>query len=496
MRILLTLLCLLPVAWTSLLRAQLASNFTVVIDSTAPGFPSFGAYPTINDSGAVAFYAEPTLGVGKIFKTDGVAAPVFIANDGTGAPCINNAGEVSSRRWIGFDVELYKATSADNLTTVARTASENGTFRTFLSTTPSLNDNGTAVFFAELNPYTPRRRGIYAGSGGSTTSVVADNTGVFTYFGDAPMLNNAGAVVFTASLATTEEGLFVGSVGGNNAASTVVKNTTAPLYKFDGSPAINNLGQIAFLANENATGANAIFVINRNGTGLQKIAGSEGPFSAFRAPVINDLGTVAFLAFLDSGIHGIFIGPDPVTDRVIATGDSLFGSTVTGLGFFRGLNENNDLVFYYRLADERTGIARVKVDPSQGARTTFAHWQRAYFTAVQLEDSAVSGPSADPAGTGAPNLLKYAFNSAPTQAPVASQTSAGVDANYVSLTYTKLSGAADLTYTVEQSSNLMQWTPVTPTNEVTDDGTTQRITARVPKGGANDRSFLRLRVSR
>lgn len=50
-----------------------------------------------------------------------------------------------------------------------------------------------------------------------------------------------------------------------------------------------------------------------------------------------------------------------MADKVVAIGDPLFGSTVTQLGFFRGLNNRNDIVFNYTLADGREGIARARL---------------------------------------------------------------------------------------------------------------------------------------
>jgi hypothetical protein len=94
------------------------------------------------------------------------------------------------------------------------------------------------------------------------------------------------------------------------------------------------------------------------------IADNTGPFRTFGSglPAINDAGTVAFLASLDEGGSGIFTGPNPVTDKVIATGDSLFGSTVTSLGFNRfsskGLNNAGQLTFFAQLADGSSGIFR------------------------------------------------------------------------------------------------------------------------------------------
>ena len=50
--------------------------------------------------------------------------------------------------------------------------------------------------------------------------------------------------------------------------------------------------------------------------------------------------------------RGIFVGPDPMNDRVIATGDTLDGSTVQNLIFCEeGLSDSGELAFVAQLAD-------------------------------------------------------------------------------------------------------------------------------------------------
>ena len=74
-----------------------------------------------------------------------------------------------------------------------------------------------------------------------------------------------------------------------------------------------------------------------------------------------------------------------------------------------------------------------------------------------------------------------------------------MDATSFSITYTKMLAATDLTYTVEESTNLVQWSSVTPVNQImADDGYAQTIKAQVPRSdaGSGNRLFLRLRVSR
>ena len=65
-----------------------------------------------------------------------------------------------------------------------------------------------------------------------------------------------------------------------------------------------------------------------------------------------------FSASLDAGGVGLFTGPDPVADKVIAKGDPLFDSTVTFVSLStENLNDNGEVAFSYVLADGLRGVA-------------------------------------------------------------------------------------------------------------------------------------------
>ncbi len=126
--------------------------------------------------------------------------------------------------------------------------------------------------------------------------------------------------------------------------------------------AINDPGTVAFVANL-TTGGAGIFTKSSDGL-LTTIVNTSDAFKSFGNVAINNQGTVAFAARLNAGGQGIFIGANPVTDKVIATGDSLLGSTVTSLTFAsRGLNNNQQIVFFATLADGESGIFRADETP-------------------------------------------------------------------------------------------------------------------------------------
>jgi hypothetical protein len=363
---------LLPISWGTL-QAQVGTDFTIIADDTQPEFQAgFGTYPSISDDGTVAFALDLD---GGTYKSQGGNTAVRVGGSVTGDPFINRVGEIASRQHVDafLTTELYKTTTTGQLVPLIRNDSD---FRTFGGL--HLSPTGTAVFYARKNPVSPGHWGIYTATGAGAPSLVVDNLGIFGNFGNGPTINSAGTVAFTGYKDvvnnTSEQGLYVGTAGGNGVTTTVLTADGSPLYQWDGNPYINDRGQIAFKAYEDNTGEPGIFVVNQDGTGLTTIAraggiGGSGPYSMFDSPVINDLGTVVFRGYLDTGEHGIYAGPDPVAHKVIQEGDALFGSTLTNVLFLRGLNNQNQIAFYFELADGRTGIAKARLTASSPTPT-------------------------------------------------------------------------------------------------------------------------------
>ena len=66
----------------------------------------------------------------------------------------------------------------------------------------------------------------------------------------------------------------------------------------------------------------------------------------------------------------------------------------------------------------------------------------------------------------------------------------------LSLIYTKRTTATDVTYAIEQSTDLVSWSPAVAVSTVVNSaGTIQTVEAKVARG-AETRLFLRLRVTR
>ena len=145
----------------------------------------------------------------------------------------------------------------------------------------------------------------------------------------------------------------------DNGSLVPIANNTPGQTGF-GGPDLNDAGVIAY-------------EFNRPGTS-QLIIADDGPpqvivdvsgFGSLEFVAINSIGDVAFEVALNDDARGIFAGPDLLADKVIATGDALFGSTVESVRFFRdGLNDANQIAFWASLADVALDVSKPATRPS------------------------------------------------------------------------------------------------------------------------------------
>ena len=122
-------------------------------------------------------------------------------------------------------------------------------------------------------------------------------------------------------------------------------------------PTFNDAGTAAFVRSgfDETTQSFVSEIVTGGGGPLTVVADTRGELGSFgfRPPSINEVADVAYLASLDDfTTTGIFVDPDPVADWVIATGDTLDGSTVTNLTFCEeGLSDSGELAFVAMLDD-------------------------------------------------------------------------------------------------------------------------------------------------
>src|SRR5918997_2108218 len=353
-------------------RAQTASpapqyTFTKVADSVEDGFDpnSFGC-AAINTPGDIAFRAGRLAPDGfntipSIYRANADGTLTTIAEDPKRFdfigfnPSINDSGQVSFAATPDGgkkdDTEAILRGDGKKLTTIASTADEFA----FFGFDTSINNSGEVAFTAELDN---GDEGLFSGSGdkkGGVTTHYLTSTSQFDGSDSRPAINDIGDITFVESI-DFARGIFVGQEG--DFTEIVAPDPSDPSVGY-GTPMLNDAGTAAFQRSftDEATQEFVEQIVTGNGGPLTVVADTRDEFAffGFRPPSINNDGEVAFHATLDDGTSGIFVGSDPVADRVIATGDTLDGSIVQILVFCEeGLSDSGELAFVAELQDPDT----------------------------------------------------------------------------------------------------------------------------------------------
>ena len=338
-------------------------SFTKLADSTEDNFEpfSFGC-ASINAGGDVAFRAgrlaadgfNTTPGIYRVNAVDGSITTIaedakrfnFIGRN----PSMNDLGQVSFAARIDGgkkeDTESILRGSGKKLTTIASTADEFN----FFGFDTSISNSGEVAFKAELDAEFNFDEGLFSGSGRSTITHYLASTSQFDGDDSRPSINNLGDIAFAESI-DFDDGIFAGREG-------VFRTIEAPDPDVSVQEPTYNDGGTAAYERSFFDEANQEFVseiVKNDGAQRTTVADTRGAFGSFgfRPPAINSAGDVAFEARLDDFVtEGIFTGGDPVTDRVIGTGDTLDGRRVQGLTFCEeGLNDSGQLGFIAMLED-------------------------------------------------------------------------------------------------------------------------------------------------
>jgi hypothetical protein len=371
------------------------------------GFGSFSSFTEtdINNAGQVAF-----TNLAGVFRWDG-AELTRVALRGDTVP---EASEVFGR-FIRPDIDdtgrvgfltnsgagLGDGLALSSIVMTGETApGGNGTFGGLLPvpfaqhTTFALNNAGQSAFTAFVGNTTDNTngRGLFLRDGASITRVVQEKHPLAGIGGTVigldspyiPAFNNSGQVGFAAGIAPPIGDNYSGVFIGDGNSNTLIARWSDPVPGGSGilsgffAPAINNHGQAGFIAviyDDNAF-TRGMFIGDGNSLSLVARVGQPAPdgVGVFRGfadvtanmPVINDVGQIAFWAFMEEDLgggtsaytEGIYFGDGDSLIQIARTGQTTPDGTAT-YGDFReapDLNEAGQLVFQADLSDGMRGI--------------------------------------------------------------------------------------------------------------------------------------------
>ena len=121
------------------------------------------------------------------------------------------------------------------------------------------------------------------------------------------------------------------------------------------------------------------------------------------------------------------------------------------------------------------------VDQVVYAQKPYATWAATAFTLAQRVSDTFTAYTADPNGDGASNLLAYSFGISPTTGGGTPMPVVAFDGTNYTLTYQKNTAATDVTFAVQRSGGLVNWTTISTSDAIVGtNGSLQTIRATLP----------------
>jgi hypothetical protein len=204
------------------------------------------------------------------------------------------------------------------------------------------------------------------------------------------------------------------------------------------------------------------------------LALSDGSFDASAIVFEFPPNSPAILAYRTAGFPS-FSGSESLSG--VGTNRNTTKATLTTSGDVQTLRIPVEADFYFKLIapnDTKLTISKQLVATRQigSAATTFASWVSEKFAGQS--DPTVIGANADPDGDGLPNFVEYGFGLGPATpdgnfAPLIARIDPAAP-TVLSLEYTRPSGLGGITYLIEASADLVNWTPLSLSPQISDQG--------------------------
>ena len=334
-----------------------AYTYTIIAD-TDDGFEPFQTgCPAVNNAGEVAFRAQRTSGEQQVLLGSGGELTIIADNEAEGLEFFEREVAINDRGDVAFAVDLPSSGEAvlrGNGTTLKTMATTAGAPYAFFAPEVSVDGKGRVFYKAILDN---GDNGLFSAKQPSKqkTHFLASQT---EFDGDSSDTSIRGSkIAFTES---TDDDTFGAYVLDGTKITPIVDDTGG--YNFVDNPSIGPRGRVALHATLDFFGE--AIIVGRGGA-VQTVADTTGPFGAFgqETPSQNGKGKIVFTATLDDRAdYGLYDGPDPVANKIIAPVDSLAGSQVLQvITCEQALNDKGQIAFMARLGDGREVV--VRADP-------------------------------------------------------------------------------------------------------------------------------------
>jgi hypothetical protein len=325
------------------------------------GFRYGGA---INNAGVVAFRGERYVGRDEYLAgvyTVNVSAPHVVrtiyepasADRNAVAPSISDDGTIVMH--IPSENSVFTATAGGAVTPTYVPANGNSEADWLIYGTPAINNTGQIAFRINGRIQGEWHSGLASGNTAGTP--VQPLARYPQYEGVSDYAINSGGRIAWGANGPDGYGVYAVNATGGTVGTVISSDAGDTFYDY---VAINDNDRIAYvqttLATETQEKSRAVRTTTITGE-TTLVADSGGAYDTFGVHffseyslAINNNGSVAFYASLDDGYHGIFTGPDPVADKVIAVGDPLFGGIVNELSLDNeGINDDGTIAFGYQI---------------------------------------------------------------------------------------------------------------------------------------------------
>jgi hypothetical protein len=310
-------------------------------------FAGFGPYvPSASDSGVIAFQAALAKGGSGVFCADGGETLELTANCGlrevTSHPDIDRDGVTSfyavSRDGRSAALRLDRGA----LTTLAATGE---TFLGIGPAGPTMNNRGSVAFRAST---ASGGHGVFVAHDTAVAAVAEVEKGWAGFHG-LPVVDDLGTVVFRADRSDGSEGIYASGQG----CCETIAETGGDLESLGRFPCVSAPGIVMVSGRIRGVG-DAVLTLADGGL---TIIETPGAFETIRGVLAAASGAIVRIATPHRGRLGLFDGPDPVRDAIVAIGDDVLDSSVTDLAANPvSINAAGRLAIWVRLADGREAI--------------------------------------------------------------------------------------------------------------------------------------------